>query len=169
MERGRAAGTKMAREQGTAHVVGADEVSNTPEKIPMGENHRLAASVVFRGTERACDSTMEWLDRPSSLLNELRDDITPEEQAQLRKLAGALKEEIKRLAAKVELDRSRSSRRRSIAAILSAALVDLQETQDSQLKGYGVLSPEAKKVLFDGMSRMTSLLEKMLAIAEGPS
>ena len=56
-----------------------------------------------------------------------------------------MRQEIEKLESKVQLDRSHSSRRRSIAALLSAALIDLQETQDSQLKGYGVLSPEARK------------------------
>ena len=144
-------------------------MSESAGKIHLGENHRLAASVVFRGTERACDSTIEWLEKPSSLMNELRDDVTLAEQMQLRKLAAALKEEVHRLASKVELDRSHTSRRRAIAAILSAALIDLQETQDSQLKGYGVLAPDAKKALNEGMVRMVSLLARMLAIAEGHS
>jgi hypothetical protein len=136
------------------------------KKISLGDNHRLAASILFRGTERACDATIEWLEKPSSLLHVLRDDISPADEAHLRRLAASLKDEIKRMAASVELEPAHTSRRRAIAAILSTGLIDLQETQDSQWRGYGVLSAEAKKALNDGMARMAALLEKMLAIAE---
>lgn len=136
------------------------------KKISLGDNHRLAASVLFRGTERACDATIEWLEKPSSLLHELRDDVSAADEAHLRKLAASLKDEIKRMAASIELEPAHASRRRGIAAILSAALIDIQETQDSQWKGYGVMSAEAKKTLNDGMARMAALLQKMLAIAE---
>jgi hypothetical protein len=136
------------------------------QKILLGENHRLAVSVVVRGTERACESMLETLDRGPSQMNELRNDILPEERTKLRELATALQEEIHRLAGKVELEKSRTSRRRAIAAVLSAALIDLQETQDSGLKGYGEISAEAKRTLDEGFGRMMKLLEKMLAIAE---
>jgi len=135
-------------------------------KILLGENHRLAVSVVIRGTERACECVLEMLERRGTLMNELREDIAPEEQAGLRELAGELKEEIRKLGEKIELEKNQTSRRRTIAALLSAALIDLQETEDSGLRGYGELSPQAKKTLYESIDRMTALLEEMLAIAE---
>jgi hypothetical protein len=164
---GQGLGARTARDKGPSQRQSeSGTLLNSPGKIQLSDNHRLAASVLFRGTERACDSALEWLDKPSTQMNELRDDVTAEEKAELRKLAAALRQEIEKLESKVQLDRSHSSRRRSIAALLSAALIDLQETQDSQLKGYGVLSPEAKKVLNDSIARMSAALQKMLAIAE---
>jgi Ni,Fe-hydrogenase III large subunit len=112
-------------------------MANAPRKIEFNENHRRAISIVMRGTERSCDRILEWLERPSSLMTEVRDDLTSAERAELRKLVADLREEVHGFAAKAALDRSPASRRRSVAAILSTALIDLQEVRDSELKGYG--------------------------------
>ena len=167
MEKTRGLGTKMARDREISHGPSESGVLlHSPAKIQLSDNHRLAASVLFRGTERACESAIEWLEKPATKMNELRDDVSTEEQAELRKLAEQLRLEIELLGSKMQLDRSHSSRRRSIAAVLSAALIDLQETQDSQFKGYGVLAPDAKRVLNESIARMAALLQKMLAVAE---
>jgi hypothetical protein len=66
----------------------------------------------------------------------------------------------------VSLDRRRVSRSRSVAAMVSTALIDLQEVQGSGLKGYGRMAEDAK-LIFDGsIRRMAALLEKMLPIVE---
>jgi hypothetical protein len=134
--------------------------------MELGENHRRAFSVLMRGTERACDEVAEWLERPTSGLTEIRADLTPDQKTRLRELAAKVKAEVQEFAAKVILDKKRMSRRRAVAAIVSAILIDLQEVQSSGLKGYGPLREEAKPVLDESIRRMVVLLEQMLHIAE---
>jgi hypothetical protein len=141
-------------------------MANASRKIEFNENHRRAISILMRGTERACDRILEWLERPSTLMTEVRDDLTSAERAELRKLVAELREEVHGFAAKAALDRSPASRRRSVAAILSTALIDLQEVRDSELKGYGRLPADEKRVLNEQIQRMVPLLERMLHVVE---
>ncbi len=120
----------------------------------------------MRGTERACDEVVEWLDRRSTALAEVRDDLTPEQHARLPRLAGELKNQLVEFSRKVALDKRESSVRRSIAAIVSAALVDLEEVQNSSLSGYGPLGEGAKQLLDQYVSGMAAVLGQMLHIAE---
>ncbi|HUJ31207.1 MAG TPA: hypothetical protein VLY23_08005 [Candidatus Acidoferrum sp.] len=141
-------------------------MSNPLRRIELGENHRRAVSVLMRGTEQACKEVEEWLERTSGALTEVREDVPPEQEARLRELTARLRAEVQEFSGKVTLDKRRMSRRRSIAAIVCAALIDLEEVQDSGLKGYGKMSEEAKEVLNEYVVRMLDLLEQMLHIAE---
>ena len=141
-------------------------MSNALRKIELGENHRRVISVLMRGTEGACDEMIEWLDRSSSALVEVRADLELEQQARLRELAARVKAQVQEFTSKVSLDKRRISRRRSVAAIVSAALIDLQEVQASGLKGYGRMPEDPKPVLEESIHRMVALLEQMLHIAE---
>lgn len=135
-------------------------------KIEFGENHRRVISVLMRGTERVCDELVESLDHRSTTLAEVRDDLAPETKTQLRHLAGELKDEVLAFSRHAVLDKKQSSIRRSIAAIVSAALIDLQEAQNSGLRGYGPLG-DREKYVFDGcIRRMIDLLEQILHIVE---
>lgn len=135
-------------------------------KLELNENHRRAVSVLIRGTERACDGVLDWLDRPSNQTIEVRDDLSADDQAQMRELAANLREEIRRFIAGISIDKGRASRRRSIAALLSSALIDLEEVHDSALRGYGTLTPEAKAALNEALVRMMGILQQMLQVAE---
>ncbi|MGH9736874.1 MAG: hypothetical protein ACRD8A_20075 [Candidatus Acidiferrales bacterium] len=64
------------------------------------------------------------------------------------------------------LEKKQSSIRRSIAAIVSAALIDLQEAQNSGLRGYGLLGDRERQALDECISRMIDLLERMLRVVE---
>jgi hypothetical protein len=141
-------------------------MAGRPAKIEFGENHRRVISVLMRGTERACDAVVEWLDRRPTILADVRDDLTPEAQKRLRTLAGQLKGEVLAFSREAALDKKESSIRRSIAAIVSATLIDLQEIQNSGLRGYGPLGDREKKALDDRVRRMITLLHEMLRIAE---
>lgn len=136
------------------------------QKIELSENHRRAVSIVMRGVESACAEILEWLVRPSSVLIDVRADLIPNEQARLRELAERLRTEVREFAEKVSLDKRRMSSRRSVAAIVSAALVDLQEVQASELKGYGILAEDPKRVLDESINSMMTLFEEMRRIAE---
>jgi hypothetical protein len=139
---------------------------NRAGKTELGENHRRAVSVLIRGTERACDGVLEWIERPSSMMTEVRDDLSAKEKVQLRELASGLKSEIRSFLEVFPLDKSAASRRRSIAAIISAACIDLEEVVDSGLKGYGPQPPDAREALNQGLTEMIKILEQMLPIAE---
>lgn len=135
-------------------------------RIDFGENHRRVISVLMRGTERACDEVVEWLDRRSTILADVRGNFSPEAQQRLRDLAGQLKAEVLAFSREAALDKKESSIRRSIAAIVSAALIDLQEVQNSGLRGYGPLGEREKQAFDNRVLRMITLLHEMLHIAE---
>lgn len=135
-------------------------------KIEFGENHRRVVSVLMRGTERACDELVEWLDHRSTMLAEVRDDLEPETKARLRGLAGELKDEVLAFSRHAVLDKKQSSVRRSIAAIVSTALIDLQEAQNSGLRGYGSLGDREKHAFDECVRRMIRLLEQILHVVE---
>lgn len=137
-------------------------------KIEFDENHRRVISVLMRGTERACDSLVEWLDHRSTLLAEVRDDLAPDTKAELRALAGELKDQVLAFSRQTTLEKKQSSVRRSIAAIVSAALIDLQEAQNSGLRGYGPLGERERNALDESIARMIALLEEMLRVVEYP-
>jgi len=139
---------------------------NRPEKMDLGENHRRAVSVLMRGLERACDDAVALLEYPSNLLMEVKYDVTPSQDRDLRALFARLKKEIQNFAAKMELEKVTMSRCRSIAAIASAALIDLQEVEDSGLKGYGPLPKDAERMLAEQAGRMAKILQEILHVAE---
>lgn len=145
---------------------GRQDIPDDSAKIEFGENHRRVISVLMRGTERACDELVEWLDHRSTMLAEVRDDLAPETKAELRALAGELKDEVLAFSRHAVLDKKQSSIRRSIAAIVSAALIDLQEAQNSGLRGYGPLGDREKQLFDESIHRMIDLFEQMLRIVE---
>jgi Ni,Fe-hydrogenase III large subunit len=139
---------------------------DSSRKIEVGENHRRAISVLMRAIESATGDVVEWLTRSSTTLTEVRADLTPDQQARLRDLVVQVNAEVQRLEARIVLDKKRLSRRRSVAALASSALIDIQEVQASGLRGYGRLVEEAKPVLDDSLRRMALLLGQMLHIVE---
>lgn len=137
-------------------------------KIEFDENHRRVISVLMRGTERACDALVEWLDYRSTMLAEVHDDLAPGTKAELRALAAELKGEVLAFSRQASLQKKQSSIRRSIAAIVSASLIDLQEAQSSGLRGYGPLGERERNALDESIARMIALLEEMLRVVEYP-
>lgn len=141
-------------------------MADDPARIEFDENHRRVISVLMRGTERACDGVVEWLDHRSTMLAEVRDDLAPGTKAELRALAAELKGEVLAFSRQATLQKKQSSIRRSIAAIVSASLIDLQEAQSSGLRGYGPLGDRERNALDESIRRMIALLEEMLRIVE---
>jgi hypothetical protein len=139
---------------------------NDAEKIRFGENHRRAISALMRGTERACEEVLQWLDHRPTALVDVRNDLSPDQDNRLRGLVAALRAEVLGFSEKAHLDSKKSSVRRSVAAIVSTALVDLQEVEDSGLKGYGLLADRERRILDEHIPRMTTLLGQMLHIVE---
>jgi hypothetical protein len=136
------------------------------KKLQLGENHRRVVSVLIRRIEATCEGVLHNLDRRSSLLHNVEEDLTPQQDQRLRELVGNLRSEIERVESEVTLDPVVSSRRRSIAALVSSAVIDLQEVCDSALRGYGSMPEAVERALVEKLASLMVVLEEMERIAE---
>jgi len=140
----------------------ADEM----KKLQLGENHRRVVSVLIRRVEAACDGILQDLERRPGLLLRMEDDVRAEQDGRLRELVAKLRAEVGRVASEVTLDAAVRSRRRSIAARISATMIDLEDVSGSALRGYGAMSAEDERVLTEKFARLIAVLEEMERIAE---
>lgn len=138
--------------------------SGTPE---LGENHRRVLSAVLRGVENACRGIGDWLDRPSGELLRVEDDLTPAQKERLREVIAHLREEIRRLRRELGLERSAQSRRRAILAMLSATIVNLEDTDSTRLAGYGKLTNDTGARIDRELQGPITLLEQMVQVVMG--
>jgi hypothetical protein len=74
--------------------------------------------------------------------------------------------EIRRLASEIELDASLRSQRRTVLALLSSSIGNLEESEPKKLRGYGSLSKEAEDRLAGEFHRLIGLFEEMAVIVE---
>lgn len=137
------------------------------DKLKLGENHRRVVSVLLRGLEQMCDEIETRLAEAPGVLRQVKSDLSPAQGAALREMTARVREEIRRLNAEIELDAAVRSPRRAILALLSASIVNLEESDSKRLRGYGPLANEAAVRLDDELSRLVALLEEMTTIAEG--
>ncbi|HEV2297426.1 MAG TPA: hypothetical protein VGR72_02790 [Candidatus Acidoferrales bacterium] len=136
------------------------------EKLKLGENHRRVVSVLLRGLEQMCDEIEARLAEVPGVLCHVKSDLSPAQGAALREMTARVREEIRRLNTQIELDAAVRSPRRAILALLSASIVNLEESDSKRLRGYGPLASEAAARLDDELSRLIGLLEEMTTIAE---
>ena len=136
------------------------------EKLKLGENHRRVVSVLLRGLEQACDEIEATFRESPGTLRRIHDDLSAPQRSALRELAQRVRGEIRRLAAEIELDASVGSQRRTVLALLSASIVNLEESEPKKLRGYGAMSQEAEARLGGEFQRLVALLEQMAAIVE---
>src|SRR5712692_9257267 len=139
---------------------------NTSDKLRLGENHRRVVSVLLREVEKMCDAILDWLDKKPGLLLRVQDDMTAEQQAGLHKLVQQLRGEIRRFDSEVTLDPAVQSRRRAIAALLSANRTHLEEVDSAGLRGYGQLPEDVGRERDAKLGRLTTLLEVMSGVVE---
>lgn len=138
------------------------------EKLKLGENHRRVVSVILRGLEQACDEIDATLHESPGTLRRVRDDLTPAQHSALQQMTGRVRGEVRRLASEIELDTSVGSQRRTILALLSACVINLQESEPKKLRGYGEMSQEAEARLTSEFQRLIDLLQQVAAIVEQP-
>ncbi len=136
------------------------------EKLKLGENHRRVVSVLLRGLEQACDEIEATFRESPGALRHIHDDISPAQRSGLREMTGRVRREIHRLASEIELDPSVRSQRRTILALLSSSIVNLEESEPRKLRGYGAMSPEAEARLGGEFERLIELLEQMASVVE---
>lgn len=136
------------------------------EKLKLGENHRRVISVVFRGIEQACDEIDATFRESQGALRHVADDLSSKQVSALLEMTGRVRGEIHRLATEIELDISIRSQRRTIVALLSSCIVNLEESEPKKLRGYGPMSTEAEARLGTEFRRLIDVLERMAAIVE---
>jgi hypothetical protein len=141
-------------------------VPESAKKLQLGENHRRVVSVLMRRVETVCDGILADLDRKSGLLHNMEDDVAPESAKLLRELAEKLRKEVARVESEISLDPAVRSRKRSIAARISSAIIDLEEVGGSGLRGYGAVSKETERELGEKFARLTAVLQEMERVAE---
>jgi hypothetical protein len=136
------------------------------EKLKLGENHRRVVSVLLRGLEQACDEIeAAFLGSPGAL-HRIHDDLSPKQRSALHEMTERVRGEIHRLASEIELDTLIRSQCRTILALLSASIVNLEESEPKKLRGYGPMSPEAEARLSSEFQRLIELFEQMAAVVE---
>lgn len=135
-------------------------------KLALGENHRRVLSVVLRSLEQMCEEIEGWLERKPGLLFRVEDDLSPRQRRELRQQAIRLRGQLRRLADEIALNASVQSPRRAIAALLSSHIVQLEETTSERLRGYGVLSEEARQKIDAELAQLIRLTEQMLECVE---
>lgn len=136
------------------------------EKLKLGENHRRVVSVLLRGLEQACDEIDASFRGSPGTLRRIHDDLSPVQRSSLREITQRVRGEIRRLASEIELDTSVGSQRRTVLALLSASIVNLEESEPRKLRGYGAMSPEVEARLGKEFHRLVALFEQMAAIVE---
>lgn len=136
------------------------------EKLKLGENHRRVVSVLLRGLEQMCDEIDARLEEAPGVLRQVKSDFSPAQGAALRQMTARVRAEIRRLNTEIELDVAIRSPRRAILALLSAGVVNLEESDSKRLRGYGPLESEKAARLDEEFSRLVVLLEEMSTIAE---
>lgn len=136
------------------------------EKLNLGENHRRVVSVLFRGLEQACDEIDATFRESPGALRHVADDLSSKQRSALLEMTERVRIEIRRLTSEIELDISIRSQRRTILALLSSCIVNLEESEPKKLRGYGPMSPEVEARLSNEFQRLIELLERMTAIVE---
>lgn len=136
------------------------------DKLKLSENHRRVISVLLRSLEQACDEIDASFRESPGTLRRIHDDLSPTERSTLRQMTQRVRDEIRRLASEIELDTSVGSQRRTVLALLSASIVNLEESEPKKLRGYGSMSKEAEDRLAHEVQNLIGLFEEMAAIVE---
>ena len=102
------------------------------EKLKLGENHRRVVSVLLRGLEQMCDEIEARLAEVPGVLRQVKSDLSHAQSAALREMTARVREEIRRLNTEIELDAAVRSPRRAILALLSASIVNLEESDSKR-------------------------------------
>lgn len=113
-----------------------------------------------------CSEVDASLEESSGILQRMLDDVSRTQKKELRSMTVSIRAEVARVASEIELDTGVLSRRRKIAALISASIVNVEESDPQKLRGYGPLSDLAMRRLQEEFSRLHTLLEQMAAIVE---
>jgi hypothetical protein len=141
-------------------------MANDTEILKLGENHRRVVSVVLRSLEQMCGEIDGWLERKSGVLFRIHGDLTKDQRAALRALTPRLRGELRRLQGEIELEAAVQSLRGTMVALLSANIVNVEDTDASYLAGYGRLPEEVSRKLDHEFKRLLAILEEAVHLFE---
>ncbi|HEV2289754.1 MAG TPA: hypothetical protein VGR81_12460 [Candidatus Acidoferrales bacterium] len=136
------------------------------EKLKLSENHKRVVSVLLRGIEATCDEVEATLDETTGVMRMVSDDLSTEQGKTLRRMSEAVRSEIRRITSEIELDLATNSRRRRIRALVSSAIINLEESDPKKLRGYGFLAEEAVKHLENEFAKLLTMLDEMAEVVE---
>lgn len=136
------------------------------EKLELGENHRRVVSVLLRGIDRMCSEVEASLEESGGILQRVADDVSRLQKKELRQVTLRVRAEIGRVASEIALDTGVVSIRRKVSALISAGIVNIEESDPQKLRGYGPLSDLAMTRLQEEFARLHELLERMAAVLE---
>lgn len=127
---------------------------------PISPTHHRVLSIRMRGLEKNCNEILKCINAPmvSSALEESTNDLISDEKEKVGEIVLRIKKEIRNLAKELELEKSTSNVRRFILSLVSTMWVDLEETQSTNLRGYGRV-PEPLKAYWD--PKVKALLEEI--------
>lgn len=114
-----------------------------------------------------CAEIEDALNAPGGALETVSDELSRADQELLRRKTAQLRIEIRRIASEISLDASVFSIRRKIYALISASIVNLEESDPKKLRGYGMLSEAAIEQLEREFAVLLAILEEMGEICEG--
>ena len=136
------------------------------EILKLGENHRRVVSVVLRGVEQMCDEIDSWLEKKPGVLFRVQNDLTAEQREALQALTPRLRDELRRLQGEIELGAAAQSVRGAVVALLSANIVNVEDTDASYLAGYGHLPEGAGQKINGEFKRLLGILEEAVHLFE---
>jgi hypothetical protein len=140
-------------------------LSDDPQKLLLGENHRRVVSAVLRQVESTCGEILEWIERPGRDLLRFNEDLAPSQIYELRGVVRELREESRRVEEEMVVDALVQPRARAISATISLTQVEIQEVLTPGLRGYGTLPPEVEGALDAKFMRLLDCLQRMSKIA----
>ena len=116
----------------------------------LNVSQQRALAITLRRLELATWRLEEHLTRgatPQLALTHVTNHLTAQQQAELLRLARAIREEIAHLAADYAIASEESNLIRTIASEFTLLWCDLEEIRPSHLKNYGFLNPQVNAML----------------------
>ncbi|HEY5546518.1 MAG TPA: hypothetical protein VIK50_10725 [Gemmatimonadaceae bacterium] len=143
-------------------------MSDIPYAIRLNANQRRHFEVLFARLEESLakvESLMVSEGPRDFTMGFTEDDLPSAFRKTAPPLLDQLRSEIAQLTSVLELRRRSVSRRRTIAAILTAEAVRFEDSLASQMRGYGAVDPSVEQHLdprLEGIARTLNVLAKSL-------
>ncbi|HEX5386664.1 MAG TPA: hypothetical protein VFW66_08205 [Gemmatimonadales bacterium] len=138
--------------------------------VRLNESQRRHLAVFLEQLEEALGEIERLADlpaRPARLLEDVR-DLNPQFGTAVRDRVLDLRERIGELADRLGLEPRVQSRQRRVAALVSRAIVDLEDAGSRGLAGYGEVDPGVAREIDPALAEMVSRLEAIAARLRSP-
>ncbi|HVB23860.1 MAG TPA: hypothetical protein VNG51_18125 [Ktedonobacteraceae bacterium] len=139
-----------------------------PKTNLLNVSQQRALAITLRRLELATWRLEEQLTReatPQLTLTHVTNHLTAQQQAQLLRLASAIREEIAQLAVDYAVASEERNLIRTIASEFTLLWCDLEEIRPSHLKNYGYLNPQVNTILGPHIQHLIDLTLTMNHVA----